>query len=464
MLRMQQAAGTAPTAVTYAHLWQDGRWLRNATVTISERGETLKIATQSSAAGPIVEGLTLPGLVDAHCHAFQRALGPWTQRAASQQDDFWSWRETMYALAQALTGDELEAIAARCYLELLRGGYTSVAEFLYLHRCGDRQRLDADAAIAAAAARSGIGLTLLPTLYQHSGFGGAPPTAGQLPFVRDTGQFLKDWQELARRYPADGAIALGVAFHSLRAVPIDVIGEVHERLQADPACRCVHIHVAEQPAEVQACIKQHGAPPVALLAKRELMNSRWALVHATHASEAELDQMRSAGATLVLCPTTEADLGDGCPVLAPFLAAGGKMAIGSDSNISRSSLDELRMLEWSQRLARGKRNVLSATGEAAVADRLYRRALHGGRSAIGAGARADFVTYDTDAGDWALQSNEDFLSALVFDAATARARHVLCGGRWVIRDGRHAEEEQIEGRYRETVRSLRSRIRDRKSS
>jgi formimidoylglutamate deiminase len=464
MLRMQQAAAAAPSAVTYANLWLDGRWLRDATVTIDAAGNAVEVSTDHARPGAAIPGLTVPGLVDAHCHAFQRALGPWTQRAAGQQDDFWSWRETMYALAQRLHRDDLEAIAARCYLELLRGGYTSVAEFLYLHRCGEHRALDADSAIAAAARRTGIALTLLPTLYQHSGFGGAAPTPGQLPFVRDTAQFLEDWQELRRRYPANGAIALGVAFHSLRAVDIDVITQVYKLLRADPQCRCVHIHVAEQPAEVEGCIRQYGAPPVALLAARGLLSSQWALVHATHSSEAELSQLRAAGATLVLCPTTEADLGDGCPVLAPFLNAGGKMAIGSDSNIGRNSLGELRMLEWSQRLARGRRNVLSNAAEPAVADRLFQAALHGGRSAIGAGARADFVTYDTDAGDWGLQASEDFLSALVFDASAPRARQVMSGGRWVIRDGRHAEEQQIETRYRETVQALGTMIRTRKSS
>ena len=464
MLRMQQAAGTAPTAVTYANLWLDGHWLRDATVRIDASGNTVDVATTVRGNAPVVAGITLPGLVDAHCHAFQRPLGAWTQRAVSQQDDFWSWRETMYALARHLHRDDLEAISARCYLELLRGGYTSVAEFLYLHRCGDRGALDADRAVAAAAGRTGIGLTLLPTLYQHSGFGGAPPTPGQQPFVRSTAQFLEDWQELRRRYPAGAAVALGVAFHSLRAVDIDVIAKVNAALRDDPLCRCVHIHVAEQPAEVAGCVRQYGAPPVALLAGRGLLSPRWALVHATHATETELAQVRASGATLVLCPTTEADLGDGCPVIASFLDAGGHMAIGSDSNIGRSALDELRLLEWSQRLARGRRNLLSSAAEPAAADRLYQTALRGGRSAIGAGARADYVTYETNAGDCDLQSGEDYLSALVFDAQAPRARQVMVGGRWVIRDGHHAEEVQIEARYRETVQALRILIRTRKES
>jgi len=462
MIRMRQAAATTPTTVTYENLWVDGRWLRNATVRIDARGDTVDVATTPHGATPVIPGLTLPGLVDAHCHAFQRPLGAWTQRAVSQQDDFWSWREAMYSLARHLHRDDLEAISARCYLELLRGGYTTVAEFLYLHRCGERTALDADQAIAAAARRTGIGLTLLPTLYQHSGFGGAPPTPGQQPFVRSSAQFLEDWQELCRRYPAGDAVALGVAFHSLRAVDIGEIERVHAALADDALCRCLHIHVAEQPAEVAACKRHHGAPPVALLAERGLLSPRWALVHATHASEAELAQVHAAGATLVLCPTTEADLGDGCPVVAPFLDAGGRMAIGSDSNISRSALDELRLLEWSQRLARGRRNVLSSAAAPATADRLYRIALDGGRSAVGAGARADYVTYENSAGDCDLQNSDDFLSALVFDAQAPRARQVMVAGRWVIRDGRHPEEDHIETRYRGAVRALRAIVRSRK--
>ncbi len=223
MLRMQAGAGTAQSAVTYANLWRDGRWLQNATVSIDASGNIADVSTPARTSAPVVSGLTLPGLVDAHCHAFQRALGAWTQRAAQTRDDFWSWRETMYALAGGLQRDDLEAITARCYLELLRGGYTSVAEFLYLHRLGDRRNLDADASVAAAARRTGMRLTLLPTLYQHSDFGGAPPKPGQQPFVRETARFLEDWQELCRRYPDGGPVALGVAFHSLRAVDIDTI-------------------------------------------------------------------------------------------------------------------------------------------------------------------------------------------------------------------------------------------------
>ena len=189
--------------------------------------------------------------------------------------------------------------------------------------------------------------------------------------MRSSAQFLEDWSSLRRRYPASGPVTLGVAFHSLRAVEVTAIDTVLAALHDDERCRCLHIHVAEQVAEVAACVRQHGLTPVALLASRKLLDSRWALVHATHADNREMEQLRAAGATLVLCPTTEADLGDGIVDFAEFLNAGGLLAIGSDSNIGRSAAAELRLLEWTQRLTRGQRNVLATPDEPLVADRLY---------------------------------------------------------------------------------------------
>ena len=231
-----------------------------------------------------------------------------------------------------------------------------------------------------------------------------------------------------------------------------VLAAVH----GDERCRCLHIHVAEQVAEVAACIRHHGLAPVALMASRGLLSARWALVHATHADNRELDQVRAAGATLVLCPTTEADLGDGVVDCADYLAAGGGMAIGSDSNIGRSAHAELRLLEWTQRLTRGQRNVLATRDEPVVADRLYAAALRGGRRATGAGdaLRADFVSYEPEPGDWGAHAARDYMSALVFDAAAPRARQVMVGGRWVIRDGRHPQEQAIETGYREALQRL----------
>ncbi len=469
---MPAAENTPITRVHFAHLWLDGSWRRNAQVSIDAQGMVsgvIESAEPATAGAAVVPGLTVPGMSNAHCHAFQRALGALTQRRcdrgdqAANKDSFWTWRETMYSLAARVDQESLKAITARCYLELLRGGYTSTAEFLYLHRLDAARQgeLNADAAVADAAALTGMQLTLLPTLYQYSDFGGAPPRAGQQPFVRSTAQFLEDWSTLRNRYPASGPISLGVAFHSLRAVDLPAIDAVLAALQGDERCRCLHIHVAEQVAEVKACIRQHGLAPVALLAKRKLLDARWALVHATHADNREMEKISASGATLVLCPTTEADLGDGIVDCADFLNAGGALAIGSDSNISRSAATELRLLEWTQRLVRGQRNVLATSAEPAVADRLYAAALRGGRRAMGAapaGAsaklRADFVTYEPPAGDWQSHVANNFLSALVFDGAAVQARQVMVGGRWVIRDGRHPQEATIEACYAEALQRL----------
>jgi len=474
--------------VTFANLWIDGAFRANVAVQIDDEGRVARMTPGPSAAQQLgtepsaaarsaayVPGLTLPGLGDAHCHAFQRLLPAWTQRARGPGDDFWSWREAMYTAAAKVGYEELEAIAARCYLDLLRGGYTGVAEFLYLHRLarGAQPALDADVAIARAAARTGIRLTLLPTLYQHGNFGGAPPNPGQAPFVRSTEQYLEDFSELARRYPPEGEVRLGAAFHSLRAVDVDTIAAVVSKLggaqrgdgQGGSGVP-FHIHVAEQPAEVAACRDHYGVTPVALLAERGLLGQHWALVHATHTTAAELEQIAASGATLVLCPTTEADLGDGCADAAYFLDAGGRLAIGSDSNIGCNAWGELRQLEWALRLLKGRRNVLASSGEPMVADRLYRAALAGGWAALGRSGpavselgRADFVTFDSGEGDWPQLPPEYYLSALVFGSMAPVARHVMVGGRWVIRDGRHAQEAEIEARYRATLERLKLPLR-----
>jgi formimidoylglutamate deiminase len=480
--------------VTFAHLWIDGAFRANVAVQIDDEGRVRRLTpgpsaaqqlgTEPSASGrsaAYVPGLTLPGLGDAHCHAFQRLLPAWTQRARTRGEDFWSWREAMYTAAAKIGYEDLESIAARCYLDLLRGGYTGVAEFLYLHRLGRGANapLDADVAIARAATRTGIRLTLLPTLYTHSDFGKAAPTPGQAPFIRSTDRFMQDWSELLRRYPPDGPTVLGAAFHSLRAVDLDTIASVAAELAAGGHCAVTHIHVAEQPAEVSGCRDHYGSTPVALLAERGLPGPHWSLIHATHTTPAELTQIATSGATLVLCPTTEADLGDGCADAAHFLDVGGRLAIGSDSNIGCNALRELRQLEWALRLLRGRRNVLASGSEPAVADRLYGAVLEGGWAALGraqpgtaattgndavgvVGAdlgRADFVTFDASDGDWPQLPPEYYLSALVFGPTPPLARQVMVGGRWVIRDGRHAQEAEIDARYRATLERLKLPLR-----
>lgn len=455
--------------VTFAQLWVDGAWQKNVAVDIDEGRVVALRAAQASAA--CVPGVTLPGLADAHCHAFQRLLPPWTQRAGTtpegaRYEDFWTWRELMYAAAAHLGTEELEAITARCYLDLLRGGYTAVAEFLYLHRLsnpGAPQQavpLNADVAITGAARRAGMRLLLLPALYQHADFGAASVTAGQAPFERSAEQFLEDWQQLKERYPQTASLWLGIAFHSLRAVAVETAVRLANQLASDARCRTFHIHVAEQPGEVTACLAHHGRRPVALLAAHGLLSPRWALVHAIHVTAAELRQIVRSGAVLVACPTTEADLGDGYADVARLLTGGGQLAIGSDSNIGCNAYAELRTLEWGLRQREGRRNVTASAAEPSVADRLFRAVRSGGWQAVGmpaagsVGASADFVTFDAQQGDWPLVPPAHFLSALVFGAAAPVAREVMVNGQWVIRGGEHAQEAQIEQRYRAALTKL----------
>ena len=460
--------------VTFQHLWVEGQWRRDVEVHIDDAGCIAHLSPAASApadASRYVVGLTLPGLADAHCHAFQRVLPPWTQRrraaAGAAVDDFWSWREAMYAVAGLVTAAELEAITARCYLELLRGGYAGVAEFLYLHRltASHRGLLDADTAVVVAAQRVGIRLTLLPALYQHGGFGAAPAARGQMRFVRSSAQFLEDWRELTCRYPAASEVVLGAAFHSLRAVELDTVVAISDRLLADERCTMMHLHIAEQPQEVEACLRHYGETPVALLEEHGLLGARWALVHGIHTRLEELECIARSQATLVLCPTTEADLGDGCADPRPLLAAGGRLAIGSDSNIGRNPYAELRQLEWALRLKTGRRNVLASVEQPAVADHLYAAVLAGGWRAVGrpvpgaVGTAADFATFDALAGDAAPEEPENYLSALVFDIPAPSARQIMVGGRWLIRDGVHREQERIDSDYRAVIARLAAPLR-----
>lgn len=454
------------TRLTFENLWVNGRW--HSDVALELNGPAACFAAKllrppSEERGEYIRGLTLPGLASAHCHAFQRILPAWTQRAGAAADSFWTWRALMYAAAGSLEREDLEAIAAHCYLALLRGGYTAVAEFLYLHRLGTgaADAPDADIAICSAARRVGIGLTLLPALYQHSDFGRAPASGAQMPFIRSTSRFIEDWCELKRRYAHASSIGLGIAFHSLRAVDIETVVALCAEFASDQACRAIHMHISEQQAEVAACLRHWNRTPIELLLARGLVNERWTLVHGTHASAAELEGLCSRDATLAVCPATEADLGDGCPDLAAFLLGGGRLAIGSDSNVCCNAFAELRVLEWSHRLLHQRRNVLASTAEPSVADCLYRRVLAGGLNALGKPAprhgevlSADFVTFDDSAGNWRDQPRENWLSALVFGCGEPVARHVMAGGRWLIRDGVHENESEIDLAYRAALSRL----------
>jgi formimidoylglutamate deiminase len=345
------------------------------------------------ASGPFDGWLALPGMPNAHSHAFQRGLPGHGERAA-EGGSFWSWREAMYRLAQGLDADALYEIAWQAYREMLAAGFTSVAEFHYLHRRDDGERATefVDALIRAAA-DAGIRLALIPVFYQRGGFG-MPAEPRQARFLhRDVEDFLT----LVAMYSEH---CQGVAAHSLRAVPREMLADMvlgaQELLGAD---RPIHIHVAEQPAEVEACLAATGRRPVELLAETVDLGPQWSLVHATHADAGERQLILASGATVVLCPLTEAYLGDGLFPAAEFAAAGGRLAVGSDSNVRIDAIEELRWLEYGQRLLTGRRGCFA--DEAGLGASLWRRVASGGGAALGlpvgrieVGAYADLVTLD----------------------------------------------------------------------
>ncbi|HEY7608917.1 MAG TPA: formimidoylglutamate deiminase [Alphaproteobacteria bacterium] len=407
----------------------------------------------------------LPGMANLHCHAFQRAMAGLTERAGPEGDDFWSWREVMYRFLAALDPDQIEAIAAQLYVELLKGGYTAVAEFHYLHNdpagrpYADRAEL-ANRIIAAAAA-TGIRLTLLPVLYQTGNFGGAPASDGQRRFLMKTDAFNALVESLWKTHRGMSNLRVGIAPHSLRAVPPAALRAAKAALDRLDGAAPIHIHAAEQTKEVEDCLSWSKKRPVEWLLDEMRPDRRWTLIHCTHMAKEETQRLAASGAVAGLCPTTEADLGDGLFPLLDYLAANGKFGVGSDSNVGVVPAEELRWLEYGQRLNRRKRNLVPAAKGQSIGAKLWRAALAGGAQAlaqpIGAiapGCRADFLALDRSHPTLAGQRGDFVLDALVFAGASAAIRHVMVGGRWVVRDGRHPTEERIAENYRAALRRL----------
>jgi formimidoylglutamate deiminase len=397
-----------------------------------------------------------------HSHAFQRAIAGRTGRAGADGDSFWTWRQAMYAFLDRVDADVFEAIAAQAYVEMLKAGYTAVAEFHYVHH-DPQGKPYADPAelarrIVAAASRTGIGLTLLPVFYVHAGFGGTPPTAGQRRFVHTIDAYARLVATLAR----DAVTAewnLGVAPHSLRAVTPDELAAV---VAHAPRGAPIHIHAAEQANEVAACVAWSGARPIEWLLGHAELDARWCVVHATHMTAEETRLLAASGAVAGLAPTTEADLGDGTFAARAYVDAHGAFGIGSDSNTCIDPFAELRQLEWSQRLLRQARNVL-AGADMPVGQALYAAAARGGAQAqarlagaIAPGCRADFVVLDADDPALAEQPVDAILDAVIFGPCRKPVRDVMVGGRWVVRDGHHPHEDAVFARYRACLARLQS--------
>jgi formimidoylglutamate deiminase len=408
-------------------------------------------------AGPLV-----PGMPNVHSHAFQRGLAGRTGRGAQDRSDtFWTWRDVVYDFLDRIDADALEAVTAQAFVEMTKAGYTGVAEFHYVHH-DVNGRPHADPAenawrVTAAAEQAGIALTLLPVFYAHGGFAGMPPSQRQRRLIHSTDAFARLVERLAAARAQHGYV-LGVAPHSQRAVAPD---ELAAELRLPDVDGPVHIHVAEQLREVEDCFAWSGQRPVEWLLANAAVDARWCLVHATHMTERELLGLARSRAVAGLAPTTEADLGDGTFPAEAFVASGGRFGVGSDSNTRIDPFGELRQLEWSQRLRQRRRNVLIADAHTTVGNALWRSALAGGAQALGRctgalvpGARADLVVLDPDDPGTAEQPAEYVLDAAIFGPVRRAARDVMIGGRWVVRDGHHAHEDEVLARYRRVLKGL----------
>ena len=423
---------------------------------------TAVIPGSEQAPGEAAVQFVLPGMVNLHSHAFQRALGGLTETAGDGPDSFWTWRDLMYRFAHNITPEHIESIAAQLFAECLRHGYTSVCEFHYVQRDpqGAMYARPAETAerVVAAARLAGIGVTMLPVLYSYSGFGEQPLKPEQKRFYTGPADVM---QVIDALDPLRGPqVEVGVAPHSLRAASG---GQISEVLCALAPERPVHIHIAEQQAELEQCIAATGMRPVRYLMEQFAINQRWCLVHATHMDAGETAALAASGAIAGLCPTTEANLGDGLFPLAPFLAAGGRFGIGSDSHISQSPVEELRWLEYGQRLLHQRRNVAASPAQRRVGDFLWQGALQGGAIASGravgalaAGKRADLLVPDSEHPNLYGVAPEDVLGSLVFCGNDNLVRDVLVGGRWVVREHKHVAQDMIAQRYMRTVAELRT--------
>jgi formimidoylglutamate deiminase len=430
-------------------------WARNVLVQWDAAGRITHVAADAAAPRgvPQAAGPLLPGMPNLHSHAFQRAFAGLTEYRGAAQDSFWSWRNLMYRFAARISPESLEAIATWLYVEMLEAGYTSVCEFHYVHHDQGGAAYADDAtlslALLRAAHRAGIRITLLPVLYQTSGFASQPPRADQARFIRSTDSMLSLLERLVSVCRAQQAI-LGMAPHSLRAVPPASLAAAVQGLAAMSPHAPIHIHIAEQTQEVEDCIAWSGQRPVQWLLEHAPVDARWCLVHATHMTPAEYAAAAATGAVAGLCPTTEANLGDGIFDMPLWLQHGGRWGVGSDSHICVNAAEELLMLEYSQRLSRRQRNLLATAAQPEVATAMTLQAVQGGAQAAGrlddgglagiaAGQSADWVVLNAQHVALRGLPAPAMLSAHVFAShRTSAIDSVWTAGTCRVTQGRHA--------------------------
>jgi formimidoylglutamate deiminase len=455
-------------ALFAAHAFLPQGWRRDVLLEWDEAGVLTAVTpdAQPSAGVAQARGPVLPGMPNLHSHAFQRAMAGLAEYRAQAGDNFWSWRDLMYRFAARITPERLEAIARWLYVEMLKAGYTSVCEFHYVHHMDDGavypNRAELAQRVVAAASQAGIGMTMLPVLYQYSGFGMREPRPDQRRFLNTPEALLELLAALRRAMPEHGALRYGVAPHSLRAVSEGSLRTLLVGLQETLPDAPIHIHIAEQTGEVDECLAATGARPVAWLLDRFDVGARWCLVHATHVDAQEAAALAASRAVAGLCPTTEANLGDGVFPASAYLDAKGRIGIGSDSHIAVDWRAELRLLEYGQRLVRRERNVLASERTPQVAERLFQATLEGGAQASGRavgalapGRRADWLVLDAEHPSLFGRKPESWLAGVVFcEHGASPIAEVHTGGRCVVQGGRHEDEARAYAAYRDALTQL----------
>ena len=449
------------TRLHFASALLPSGWANHVQVVISSAAIAAVTPNVAPDAGDERHAIALPGLASLLSHAFQRGMAGLAELRGDSTDTFWTWRETMYRFALAMTPDDVAAVATLLYVEMLEQGFTRVGEFHYLHHDRDGSPYadiaEMAARIAQAADASRIGLTLLPSFYAHGSFGGAAPHAGQRRFICSVDQFAELMAASRKAISTLPDANIGIAPHSLRAVTPDELAAVIPLADGGP----VHIHAAEQVKEVEDCLAWSGRRPVQWLLEHARVDQRWCLIHATHATDEEVSAFAGSGAIAGLCPVTEASLGDGIFPAREFLAAGGGFGVGTDSNVLVGVADELRQLEYGQRLKHRERNVLSAGAGRSTGRTLYDHALAGGAQALAQGkvglapgARADIVTLDTAHPSLSGRAGDAAIDGWIFAMGSGAIDCVWAGGHKVVEGGRHRLRRSARERFNAAVRRL----------
>ncbi len=441
-------------------LLADG-WHEDVLITTDASGQIAELTPNSTPGGATrLAGPVIPAIANLHSHAFQRAMAGLAEVAGDPQDSFWTWRDLMYRMVQRLSPEQVGDIATHLYIDMLKGGYSQVAEFHYLHHDAQGKPYADDAMLLnliAAAETAGIGQTLLPVLYSYSGFGSQPASDGQRRFIQQTDAYLQQQQRAAQWSANKPLLNHGICFHSLRAVSE---AQMREVLAAGAADVPVHIHVAEQEKEVNDSLAWSGERPVSWLYNRFEVDQRWCLIHATHLDDSEIQRMAASGAIAGLCPTTEANLGDGIFPAVEYIAQSGRWGIGSDSHVSLSALEELRWLEYGQRLRDRRRNRITLPHQPSVGDLLWQQAAQGGAQAcaintgeLAVGKRADWLVLDNDA-FLSSVSSASLLNRWLFGGSQSQIRDVFVAGNQVISEGHHPAEEAAAARFAQAMSAL----------